>query len=193
MGCAMSSIFVVDTSVYSQTLNNLSLDVFPEIYEPWSLGMTDGTIISVDEVYRELDARYGSEAKPAKGKKDTRTKEAKWLKQHKDAFLPMTADEGNIVAEIFKNKKFREGVKEKSLRLGTPEADAILVAKAKCSGGIVVTAESNKKPNAEKIPNICVAFGLSYITKDDFHRVLKNLSSKQPALKNVTVLTALQV
>jgi hypothetical protein len=187
------SIFVVDTNVYSHTLKNLSLDVFTEIYEPWSLGMKNGTIISVDEVYRELDSHWGAERKPAKGKKDTRTKEAMWLKQHKDAFLPMTATEGKIVAEIFKNEKFREGVKEKSLRLGTPEADAILVAKAKCIGGIVVTAESNTKPNAEKVPNICVSLRVPYITKDDFHRVLKNLSSEKLALENVTVLTELHI
>lgn len=188
------SIFVVDNNIYSLSLRNISLDVFTDIYEPWSLGMENGTIISVDEVYRELNNRWGAEdpVDPVT-KKDKRSKEGKWLKKHKNAFLPMTNEEGKIVAEIFKNKKFREGVKEKSLRAGTPEADAILVAKAKCVGGIIVTDENNDKPNAEKIPNICVAYDVPYITKDDFHRVLKNISSGKPELENVTVHRSLQI
>ena len=143
------SVFVVDNNVFSHSLKSLSLDVFADdIYKPWSLGMQNGTIISVDEVYRELDSRWGAEntGKTKEGK-DKRTPEGKWLNSHKSAFLPMTDEEGKIVASIFQNKKFREGVKEKSLRMGTPEADAILVAKAKSVGGIVATAESNAKPN----------------------------------------------
>jgi len=63
----------------------------------------------------------------------------------------LTSEEGYIVAEIFKNRKFREGIKEKSLRSGSPEADALLVAKAKAKakakavGGVIVTAESDQK------------------------------------------------
>ena len=188
------NIFVVDTNVFSRSLKNISLDVFTEIYEPWSTGMENGTIISVDEVYRELDRHWGAEnAVDPKTKKDKRSKEGKWIKKHKSAFQPMTDDEGKIVADIFKSKKFREGVKEKSLRAGTPEADAILVAKAKCVGGIIVTDESNSKPNAEKIPNICVVYEVPYITKDDFYRVLRNISAGKPELENVTVLRSLQI
>jgi hypothetical protein len=186
------SIFVVDNNVFSHSLKNLSLDVFSDIYEPWSAGMQGGTIISVDEVYRELKT-FGAEDPPnSRTKKDERSKEGKWLKIHKNAFLPLTNEEGKIVADIFTNKKFREGVKEKSLRTGSPEADAILVAKAKCVDGIIVTAESNAKPNSEKIPNICVAFEVPYITKDDFYRVLRNLSNGKPELENVTILRSLQ-
>ena len=188
------NIFVVDNNVFSHSLKSLSLNVFADdIYEPWSLGMKNGTIISVDEVYRELDSRWGAEnVGKTKDGKDKRTPEGKWLHNHKNAFLPMTDEEGKIVASIFKSKKFREGVKEKSLRTGTPEADAILVAKAKSVGGIIVTAESNAKPNSEKIPNICVAYEVPYITRDDFYRVLKNMSSGKPDLENVTILRSLQ-
>ena len=182
------SIFVVDANVYSHSFNNLAFDVFADIYEPWSLGMINGTILSVDEVCRELNNFWGAEdAVDNITKKDKRSRGGKWLKEHKSAFHPMTDEEGKIVADIFKNKKFREGVKEKSLRMGTPEADAILVAKAKCIGGIIVTAESNYKANAEKVPNICVAFDVPYITKDDFYRVLRNIYSGKPKLENVVV------
>lgn len=189
------SLFVVDNNVFSHSLRNLSLDVFlDDIYEPWSHGMRNGTIISVDEVYRELDRHWGAEKTidPAT-KKDKRTKEGIWLNTHKSAFLPMTDAEGQIVAAIFKNKKFREGVKEKSLREGSPEADAILVAKAKCVDGIIVTTEKNTKPNSEKIPNICVAFDVPYITRDDFYMMLRNLSQGKPELMKVNIMRHLKI
>lgn len=133
------------------------------------------------------------DAVDSKTKRDKRAKEGKWLKAHKEAFQPMTDKEGKIVASIFASKKFREGVKERSLREGTPEADAILVAKAKCVGGIIVTDESNNKPNADKVPNICVAYDVPYITKGDFYRVLRNLSAGKPELEDVNVLRELQL
>ena len=50
-----------------------------------------------------------------------------------------------IHGEIYKNKKFREGIKEKSLRNGTPEADAMVVAKAKVVNGIVEQQKEKRK------------------------------------------------
>jgi len=177
------SVFVVDTNVFSRALKNLDMKVFADdIYKSWSNGMINDTIISVDEVYNELDSIWG--AKDPKGKIK---QQCEWLKQHKSAFKNLTDAEGRIVAEIFKSKKFREGVKEKSLREGTPEADAILVAKAKCVNGIIVTAESNSKPNSEKIPNICIQFDVPYISIDGFYQMLKNVSGGKSELENVTV------
>jgi len=188
------NIYVVDTNIFSRALKDLSFDVFNDIYLSWSKGMKNGTIISVDEVYHELDRLWGAEVTEKKDKKkDRRTKEGMWLKQHKNAFQSMTDEEGKIVAEIFKNKKFREGVKEKSLRVGTPEADAILVAKAKYVDGIIVTDESDNKPNADKIPNICVAFEVPFISRNDFYRVLRNISNDKPELENVIIKRSLQI
>ncbi len=56
------SIYVVDTNVFSRSLNNLMpFDVFDYIWSPWSNGMKSGSIISVDEVYNELDIHWGAE------------------------------------------------------------------------------------------------------------------------------------
>ena len=134
-------IYVVDNNIFSIAFNNIPMDVFTDIWGPWSVYMQEGKIISVEEVYRELENRWT----PSTGKDQI----SQWLKAHKDAFLKPTNEEGYVLQEIFRNKKFREGVKEKSLRNGTPEADAFLVAKAKCISGIVVTAESDEKPNSE--------------------------------------------
>lgn len=181
------NIFVVDANIFSISLKNLSLSVFEDdIYLPWSEGMKEGSIISVDEVYRELDALWGAE-----NPKDKRQKEGNWLKDHKYAFQNPSNAECTLVAEIYKSKKFREGVKERSLREGTPEADAFLVAKAKCVGGILVTNESNSKPNSEKIPCICVKFDVPYINRDGFFQMLKNRSQGIPELNNVQVFRSL--
>lgn len=187
------SIYVVDTNVYSQALNQfMPFDVFDHIWEPWSKGMKEGYILSVDEAYNELAIFWDPEKNKDKNKRDTRTEQGKWLKSHKDCFLGMSEAECHILADIFKSKKFQEGIKEDSLRLGTPEADAILVAKAKHIGGIVVTNESNSKPNSEKIPNICVALGVPYTTRTEFYRILKNLHTNRPEHENVTIFHALQ-
>jgi hypothetical protein len=182
------SIYVVDTNVYSHALNQfMPFDVFNYIWEPWSKGMNEGIILSVDEAYNELSIFWDPEKNKDKNHRDTRTEQGKWVKSHKDFFIGMTEPECCIVADIFKRKKFQEGIKEESLRLGKPEADAILVAKAKYIGGIVITDESNSKPNSEKIPNICVALDVPYTTRPQFYRILKNLYIGQPELENVTI------
>ena len=169
-------IFVVDTNVFSKALRNVSLDVFYDIWEPWAALMDNGQIISVDEVFLELQSDWGDKAK-----------EMQWLNKHKSSFQNTTNKEGYIVAEIFKNNKYREGIKEKSLRSGSPEADAFLVAKAKAVGGIIVTAESDQKPHSEKIPNMCIDFDVPYIVLNEFYMMLRNLYQGKSQLLNVGI------
>ena len=157
--------YVVDNNIFSIAFRNLSMNVFEDIWLPWNNYMATGRIISVDEVYRELHIWLNNE----------KDEVSDWLKAHKSCFLKPTNQEGLILQSIFKNKKFREGIKEQSLRQGSPEADAFLVAKAKHIGGIVVTAESDDKPHSEKIPNIAVAFGVPYMKRDDFYKMLRNV------------------
>jgi hypothetical protein len=186
-------IYVVDTNVFIQALNQfMPFDVFDYIWIPWAEGMKNGHIISVDEAYSELSVYWDPEKAKDKNKRDTRSEQGKWLKDHKACFLGMSEAESHILADIFKSKKFQEGVKEESLRLGNPEADAILVAKAKHIGGIVVTNESNSKPNSEKIPNMCVALGVPYTTRTEYYRILKNLHTNKPEHDNVTIYRDLQ-
>ena len=176
-------ILVVDNNIFSRSFKNLNFNVFDEmIYTPWSNMIFDGTIVSVDEVYRELQKRWNEQSS-----------EGKWLHRHKCCFQNTTNKEGCIIGEIFKNKKFQEGVKEKSIREGTPEADAFVVAKAKVLNGIVVTAESDGKPNSEKIPNIAVSQGVPYMKIDDFYLLLKNISLGKPMESGVYIYKELGV
>ena len=167
-------IYIVDTNIFSRIFNNFSPEIFPDIWQPMEKMISNKRIISVDESYCELQNRYGS--------KDIL---GRWLLNNRSAFLKPSDVEGAIVAQIFENKKFCEGVKEKSLRAGTPEADALLVAKAKITKGVLVTAEEFKN-NSEKIPNICIAQGVPYMGRDDFFRILKNVSSNKDELEKVS-------
>lgn len=169
-------IYVVDNNVFSRTFCNFSMSVFDDIWEPWSSMIHQGKIISVDEVLCELNQRW-----------DALSDEGRWLKSHKECFLKTTNEEGFVVAEIFRNRKFREGVKEASLRNGSPEADAFLVAKAKVVGGVIVTAESDQKPRSEKIPNIAVAFKVPYMTQNEFYRMLRNIHGGRSEHEGVSV------
>lgn len=175
-------IFVVDNNIFSRTFKNVSLDIFDDIWKPWSELMQEGIIISVNEVYNELVQRWGEE-----------TPEGTWLKAHKQYFLKPTQQEGFIMENIFKNKKFREGIKEASLRNGTPEADAFIVAKAKHVDGIVVTAESDQKPNSEKIPNMSVSLEVPYMKLNDFYKLLRNRYHKNPLVSNVKICKSLGI
>lgn len=176
--------YILDNNIFSQTLKNLKpISVFEDyIYKPLDLLMEKGAVISVDEVFEELSKVFSN-------------KEADWdwIKARKDIFKYLTNEECKILMEIYKNKKFREGVKERSIRLGSPEADAMIVAKAISLGAIVVTNEANDKPNAEKLPNMCVAYNIKYIKGEEFYRILKNISSGKDELEGVTVWTTLDI
>jgi hypothetical protein len=84
------TIFVIDTNIFSIALMNLPIDIFTDIYEPWSIGMKNEYIISVDEVFNELMKLWS---------KDNRknTIEAKWITEHKSAFKKMSNEESKIL------------------------------------------------------------------------------------------------
>lgn len=175
-------IYVVDTNVFSKALLNLDLTVFSDIYEPWSELIEKSRVISCDEVFHELERRFG--------KKD---QSMAWLKQNRKCFQDLTNDEAQLVRNIYSSNKFREGVKEKNIREGNPEADAMLVAKAKVNNGVIVTDEKNHAPNSEKIPNIAVTMSVQYMQGSEFFRVLKNLSAGKDELNGVTIFDTLNL
>lgn len=171
-------IYVVDTNVFSIIFKQLKpRNVFDElIYKPLELLMKEGRVISLDEVFEELSEAFSN-------------KEADWdwFKIHKSSFHYLSNEECKILMDIYKNEKFREGVKEKSIRIGSPEADAMIVAKAISLGAIVVTNEASNKPNADKLPNMCVAYKVKYIKIEDFYQVLRNVGLGKDELDGVNV------
>jgi hypothetical protein len=174
--------FIIDNNIFSSSLRKYDIDQYPCIYQPWSESMEKRIIISVHEVYKELEQRFHRDGS------HNNSKEWAWISKHRQAFEIISSEESIILLNLFNNNnKFCEGIKERNFILGNPEADAILVAKAKSLNGIIVTNESNKKPNSEKIPNICVSLGVPYINIDDFFRVLDNISNFRDPLLNIDV------
>lgn len=175
--------YVVDNNIFSMSFNNNMIEVFKNIWEPWGELIKNKRLISVDEVFYELEAHW---------KNDT-SLEWQWVKDHRFCFQKPTNKECEIMADIFTHKKFQEGIKEKSLRNGTPEADAFLVAKACCIGGMVVTCESDDKPNSEKIPNIASCYKVPYMKRKDFYQMLINIYEGKPEYENVSIYLSLGV
>lgn len=169
-------IYVLDTNVFSSALINLDLSVFIDIYSPWSSLIAEGRIVSCHEVFRELGRYFQKE-----------DENLVWLNSNKACFQEMTDEEGKILRDIYSHRKFQEGVKEKNILQGNPEADAMLVAKAKACGGVVVTCEKNYTPNSAKIPTIAVTFGVKFMPLPEFYRMLKNLHNGNEELLNVQI------
>ena len=87
-----------------------------------------------------------------------------WIKSNKTIFPISSPDELRIVADIFRNNHFQAIIRKKERLQGKAVADPFVIAKAKIvEDGCVVTQETFKE-NAAKIPNICVAFNIPYLT-----------------------------
>ena len=92
-------IYVVDNNIFSRSFKNLSMDVFDDIWEPWSLYMRTGKIISVDEVYRELGIWINSKGKD---------KISQWLKAHKEFFEKPTKMKAIFYRRFLRTKNFEK-------------------------------------------------------------------------------------
>jgi hypothetical protein len=157
-------IYVVDTNVFRHIFSHVYRSVIPEIWDSLENMLEQSEAISVKEAYRELELQFTKDGKIIS-----------WLKRFKASFHPPTNEEAIIVSQIFSNRNFQNGIKEKNILEGMPVADPFLVAKAKTLGATVVTREVYK-PNAAKIPNICEAFGVDYIGEEEFQLILRNRS-----------------
>ena len=122
------------------------IDIFSPIWDGLSSLIESGDLRSTEEVLHELEKQhddvYG------------------WVKERPDLFIPIDDQIQNAVTNILRdyprlvdNRKDRSG------------ADPFVIAQAQISGAIVVADElpSNNllKP---KIPDVCVALGISCIT-----------------------------
>ena len=135
-------IYVFDTSSFI-VLNHYYKEQFPSLWKKISSQVKANKIISVREVFNEIES-YGLE-----------TDLKKWAKENKKIFQPMSEEESHIMSDIFKEyPKFQNMVDRKSRLQGKPVADPFIVAKAIHIKGTVVSEETFQK-NGIKIPNLC--------------------------------------
>lgn len=147
-------IYVFDSSPLINLFKHYYPDRFPSLWENFDTLVSEGCIISVQEVKREL-----------KGRGD---KLSEWVRDHGEIFSTPASDELNFVEKIFKITKFRELVKRKDQLKGNPVADPFVIAKAQAlEEGCVVTQEVYKL-NAAKIPNVCRRFDIPCMDLESF-------------------------
>lgn len=121
---------------------------FPTFWERFDIAVAAGSVISVREVYNELQYQV------------TEDWYRDWIERHKTMFVVPSAAETQFVARIFTVPHFRALVGEKQRLKGQPVADPFLIACAHARDGIVVS-EEHEKPNGAKIPNVCKYFGVA--------------------------------
>ena len=146
-------IYVFDTGPFRILFRNYYRSRFPSLWENFDGMITNNRIISVREVFREIE------------RKDDDLLE--WSKNNKEIFPEPSEIENGYVREIFTNRHFQTLVGKEERLSGYPVADPFIIAKARSRNGCVVTQEKHK-PNAAKIPNVCEHFNIECTNLEGF-------------------------
>ncbi len=148
-------IYVFDTNCFSIAGKHYYPDRFPTFWVNFNSFVQDGKIISVKEVFKELDTNANSDYL------------RNWIKNNRYIFYKASKEETLFVSKIFKVRNFQNNISQKALLSGTPVADPFLIASAKINNGCVITTEKNS-PNAARIPNICKYFNVPCMNFEEF-------------------------
>lgn len=139
-------VYVFDTSSFI-VIGHYYPEQFPSFWDKFNQAVNLEKIISVREVFRELDQEASIDHL------------SNWVERHRSIFETPNAAATQFVSTIFSVPHFQALVSEKSRLAGRPCADPFIIAWAKVIGGCVVT-EEKERPNAPKIPNVCQHFGV---------------------------------
>lgn len=147
-------MYVVDSDTLIHLFHYYYQERFPSLWNKFDAMIEEESIISVSEVFREIE--------------NGQNRLASWAKSKKQKIFKKPAPEELVfVAEIFKISHFQELISERSRLKGKPVADPFIIARAKIQNGCVITQEKNT-PNAAKIPNVCQNFGVDCIDLEGF-------------------------
>jgi len=146
-------IYVFDTSTLIDLFRNFYPKQFPSLWEKFDQAVKAESIISIREVFNEIEERSD--------------RLSEWARNNRGFFQLPTSEELGFVAEIFTVSHFQSLVRKQERLQGKPVADPFVIAKAKALGGCVV-AEEDKKPNASRIPNVCEHFGIDCLNLEGF-------------------------
>ena len=90
-----------------------------------------------------------------------------WLRDNSSMFTTPTAEEAQIVREIYRVRHFQQNIEQRKILKGGLNADPFVVAKAAVNDATVITLES-ATPNAARIPNICHHFKIRCLNLEEF-------------------------
>lgn len=147
-------MYVFDTMVLSQQFRFYYRQRFPTLWSNFEAMVIDGRITSTREVRRELENSNDASILAE-------------INKFKQLFPTPTEFEEEFVGRIFAIRHFRQNIPRKTLLKGGRNADPWLIARAKLVDGIVVTNESFRD-HGVGIPNICMSFGVDYLSFEAF-------------------------
>ncbi len=147
--------YVFDTNIFINLQRRQPIDLYPTVWNKIGELMSEGVIISSQEVLDEI----------AIGGDDLE----KWAKARKECFLPTDISVQQKVRDILKNYRgLIEGGKNKN------SADPFVVALAQDKKYKVVTEETpTRNSNSPKIPDVCDAYSIECLNFVDFAREAK--------------------
>lgn len=155
--------YVIDTNALRTFFRFYYKSVTPELYDGFNRMIKNQDLISVKEVYNEMNRQHQKDSEILKD-----------LDTIKHIFLgPTSEEEIQIIKEIYKEINFRNNISEKNILEGRPVADPFLVAKAKAEKATLITSEKFS-PNAAKIPNMCKKYKIRYIDFESFLIALRD-------------------
>lgn len=143
--------YVVDTSSFIDLFQYYNRDVFPSLWQEFEVLVERRMLISVIQVKEELRReKHGDKA-------------SIWALQPsvRELFASPSDEEMEFLRSELAASKFRDAVPN-HLRSTNEKADIYLIARARVSGGIVVT-EERFKPQGTKIPTICNDFNIGCV------------------------------
>lgn len=146
-------IYVFDSDALIDLFRHFYLNRFPSLWERFDRLVENGSIISVREVFKEIERRGD--------------RLSQWAKNNRDFFQQSSPEQLHFVVEIFKVPHFQYLISEKARLQGKPVADPFVIAGAQSLKGCVITQEL-EKPNAAKIPNVCQHFDIAYSNLEGF-------------------------
>lgn len=143
-------MYVFDSSSLIVIFNYYYPKRFPKFWHSFDGLLDQQKIISVSEVYEEIETR------------NTNIKLLEWKEKHKSIFFEPTDEEAIFLKDQFfkaKNGHFQQSLSLKKQYKGGPFADPFLIAKAKKLEGTIVTQEKYSKDGVT-IPSICEYFSI---------------------------------
>lgn len=143
--------YAVYTSSFIDLFQYYDRGVFPSLWQEFEELIERRLLVSVIQVKEELRReKHGDQA-------------SKWAWQPsvRELFASPTVEEMVFLRSELASSKFRDAVPQ-HLRSTNEKADIYLIARARVSGGIVVT-EERYKPQGTKIPTICKAFNIDCV------------------------------
>lgn len=147
--------YVFDTNIFINLQRRQPIDLYPTVWNKIGELMSQGVIISSQEVFDEI----------AIGGDDLE----KWAKVRKECFLPSDISVQQKVRDILRNHRglIEGGTKKNS-------ADPFVVALAQDKHYKVVTEETRtRNANSPKIPDVCDAYSIECLNFVSFAREAK--------------------